>query len=54
MKLRPALVPLVVFETKRAQSMQGVSMRNIRMTSYQCKADEIDPSLTQTRTLGGV
>jgi len=44
-KLRPALVPLVVFETELAKSMQGVSLRNVRLTAYQCKADEIDPKL---------
>ena len=44
-KLRPALVPLVVQEVQRAKSMQGVSLRNVRLTAYQCPADEIDPSL---------
>ncbi|MFC1864265.1 NAD(P)/FAD-dependent oxidoreductase [Chloroflexota bacterium] len=44
-KLRPALVPLVVFEMERAKSMQGVSLRNARLSSYQCTADEIKPSL---------
>jgi len=34
-KLRPALVPLVVFESERAKSMQGVSLRNVRLTAYQ-------------------
>jgi hypothetical protein len=45
-KLRPALVPLVVEEIERAKSMQGVSLRNVRLTAFQCRADEIDPSLT--------
>ncbi len=44
-KLRPALVPLVVHEIECAKSMQGVSLRNARLTSFQCPADEIDPSL---------
>lgn len=44
-KLRPALVPLVVSEVPRAKSMQGVSLRNVRLTAYQCPADEINPSL---------
>ncbi|MBI4285020.1 MAG: NAD(P)/FAD-dependent oxidoreductase [Chloroflexi bacterium] len=44
-KLRPALVPLVVHEIERAKSMQGVSLRNVRLTAYQCPADEIDPGL---------
>ena len=51
-RLRPALVPLVVFESERAKSMQGVSLRNVRLTAYQCVADEIDPSMTPTRDSG--
>jgi len=51
-KLRPALVPLVVVETERAKSMQGVSLRNVRLTAYQCAADDIDPSLTPARDSG--
>jgi predicted flavoprotein YhiN len=51
-KLRPALVPLVVHEVQRAKSMQGVSLRNVRLTAYQCPADEINPSLTPTSDWG--
>jgi predicted flavoprotein YhiN len=40
--LRPALVPLVVKEVQLARSMQGVSLRNIRLTAYGCQTDEID------------
>lgn len=50
--LRPALVPLVVREVQRAKNMQGVSLRNIRLTAYQCSADEIDPSLTPNTDFG--
>jgi hypothetical protein len=50
--LRPALVPLVVFETERAKSMQGVSLHNVRLTAYQCTADEINPSIAATRDSG--
>jgi predicted Rossmann fold flavoprotein len=32
--------------------MQGVSLRSVRLTAYQCQADEIDPSLTQTSDVG--
>jgi predicted flavoprotein YhiN len=39
--LRPSLVPLIVKEVERARSMQGISLRNIRMTAYKCPADEI-------------
>jgi predicted flavoprotein YhiN len=51
-KLRPALVPLCVFEVQRAKSMQGVSLRHVRLTAYQCPADEINPSLTPTSDWG--
>ena len=43
-KLRPALVPLVVEETRLAKSMQGASLRNVRLTAFRCRANEIDPS----------
>ncbi len=51
-KLRPALVPLIVEEIERAKSMQGVSLRNVRLTSFQCPASEIDPSLTPDYDVG--
>ncbi len=51
-KLRPSLVPLVVFEIERAKSIQGVSLRNVRLTAYQCLADEIAPSMTPIRDTG--
>jgi len=51
-KLRPALVPLVVYEVERAESMQGVSLRNVRLTAYQCPADEINPLPTPTTDWG--
>ncbi len=51
-KLRPALVPLAVHEVQLARSMQGVSLRSVRLTAYQCKAGEIDQSLTPTSDVG--
>lgn len=51
-RLRPALVPLVVQEVQLAKSMQGVSLRNVRLSAYQCRADEIDPSLTPASDVG--
>ncbi|MFC1942234.1 NAD(P)/FAD-dependent oxidoreductase [Chloroflexota bacterium] len=51
-KLRPALVPLVVSETALAKSMQGVTLHNVRLSSYQCTADEINPSLVPTGDSG--
>jgi predicted flavoprotein YhiN len=44
-KLRPALVPLVVGEIDLAKSLQGISLKNVRLTAYQCEADRIDPLL---------
>ena len=51
-KLRPALVPLRVSEVKRAKSMQGISLQNVRLTAYQCPANEINPSPPLTTDLG--
>jgi hypothetical protein len=45
-KLKPALVPLIVREQKLAQSMQGVSLRNVRATAFQGETDLIDSTLT--------
>jgi predicted flavoprotein YhiN len=41
-KLRPSLVPLVVEDRELARSMQGVSLRNVRLTAFRCRASEID------------
>jgi predicted Rossmann fold flavoprotein len=41
-KLRPALVPLEVVEVEVAKSMQGVSLRNVRLTAYSCRSEDID------------
>jgi predicted flavoprotein YhiN len=51
-RLRPALVPLVVFEVEHARSMQGVSLRNVRLTAYQCTAKDIKPSMAPTKDSG--
>ena len=51
-RLRPALVPLAVREVQLARSMQGVGLRNVRLTAYQCRANEIDPSLTPSGDIG--
>lgn len=50
--LRPALVPLVVEEIALAKSMQGVSLRNVRLTAFQGRAEDIDMSLTPTADCG--
>ncbi len=41
-KLRPGLVPLTVEEVELAKSMQGVSLKNVRLTAYRCRSEEID------------
>jgi predicted Rossmann fold flavoprotein len=51
-KLRPALVPLVVIEVERAKSMQGVSLRNVRLTAFRCPAGAMDPALTPSKEAG--
>jgi predicted flavoprotein YhiN len=51
-KLRPALVPLVVEEVERAKAMQGVSLRNVRLTAFRGPAESIDPALAPARDLG--
>lgn len=45
-KLRPALVPLIVYQVECARCMQGVSLRNVRLTSFRCPSEEIDPETT--------
>ena len=45
-KLKPALVPLIVHEQKLAKSMQGVSLRNVRATAFQGETNRIDSTLT--------
>jgi predicted flavoprotein YhiN len=51
-KLSPALVPLAVYEVERASSMQGVSLHDVRLTAYQCPANEIDPLMTPNSDSG--
>ncbi len=51
-KLRPALVPLVVMEVERAKAMQGVSLRNVRLTAFRGPAEGIDPSVTPAKDVG--
>jgi predicted flavoprotein YhiN len=50
--LRPALVPLVVEEIAPAKSMQGVSLRNVRLTAFQCRADAIKDETTPAADTG--
>jgi len=50
--LRPALVPMVVSEIEMAKRMQGGSLRNVRLTAWRCRAEEIDPALTPLQDSG--
>jgi predicted flavoprotein YhiN len=50
--LRPGLVPLAVRERELAQSMQGVSLRNVRLTAYRCRAGELDSVPRPTHDMG--
>lgn len=51
-ELRPALVPVIVHEIDLARSMQGVSLASVRLTAYQCPADQIDHAQEQVRDWG--
>ncbi len=51
-KLRPALVPLAVKEVERAKNMQGVALRNVRLTAYACRPEEIDGAPRPTTDCG--
>ncbi|MHB8086486.1 MAG: BaiN/RdsA family NAD(P)/FAD-dependent oxidoreductase [Dehalococcoidia bacterium] len=50
-KLRPALVPLVT-EGPRARDLQGISLKGIRITSFACRSEAIDPSLVPAKDCG--
>lgn len=50
--LRPALVPMVVRDIEKAKRMQGASLRDVRLTSFQCTADKIDFSLIPKANTG--
>jgi hypothetical protein len=51
-KLRPGLVPLVVTESDLAKSLMGSSLHNVRLTAFQCRADEIEPMLVPAQNTG--
>lgn len=51
-KLRPGLVPIVVTDIQRAKQMQGVSLRNVRATAFQCLSGNIDLSLAPKADVG--
>ena len=43
-KLRPSLIPLVVEESGKAAALQGISLQDVRLTSFACPAHDIDIS----------
>ena len=55
-RLRPALVPLVVKENQDVAGLQGISLPDIRLTSFACRAADIDtaniPRVDRGRGLG--
>lgn len=42
-KIRPALVPLLLLEKAAVKALQGISLRGVRLTSFSCRAVDIDP-----------
>jgi len=50
--LYPALVPLVVKEVEQAASMQGISLKNVRLTAFSCASDQIDLSMIPSCEVG--
>jgi hypothetical protein len=44
-KLRPSLVPLEVREKDHVKNLQGISLKDVRITSFACSADGISPQL---------
>jgi len=51
-KLRPALVPLIVKETSLAKAMQGVSLRNVRLTAFRGRPGDFRPAFVPSRDTG--
>jgi len=43
---------VVVHEIERAKSMQGVSLHNVRLTAFQCAADDVDIAKMPTKDAG--
>lgn len=49
---RPALVPLIVVESKRTQAMQGVSLKNVRLTSFRGRAVDFSMDFVPKKDVG--
>lgn len=53
-RVRGALVPLIVEEIDLAKSMQGVSLKNVRLSAYSCHSSEIPENpITQDYVIRG-
>ncbi len=50
--LRPALVPLVAKDRERTGALQGVTLRNVRLTAFQCPAADIRPAMVPAAVCG--
>jgi predicted Rossmann fold flavoprotein len=50
-KLRPGLVPLIVREAELAKSLQGISLKNVCLTAYQCQAAEISSEINKRKII---
>jgi predicted flavoprotein YhiN len=51
-RLRPALVPLVVREKQDAACLQGVGLPDVRLTSFACRAADIDTAAAPQDDMG--
>lgn len=51
-RLRPALVPLIVKEKQGAAGLQGISLPDVRLTSFACRAADIDTAATPRADTG--
>jgi len=51
--LRPALVPLAVRQTELARSMQGVSLRHVRLTAFSLPSEAVSRSVVPSHDMGG-
>jgi predicted flavoprotein YhiN len=51
-KPRPALVPLIVVESRRAKAMQGVSLKNVRLTSFRGHAEDFSMDFVPKEDVG--
>lgn len=51
--LRPALVPLAVNEVDLVKSMQGISLRNVRLTALSLPVEAVERRLLPDRDVGG-